>query len=110
MVVVLGLVAPVDCGCHVDLHGGEAFHPVFGHPHPSAPKETAGLAAKPSSGPSVQAAVPLDSGAPAATVGQVLPGGPRIAMPIRSVGVPSATLGEPLNRSIPPPDPPPELV
>lgn len=111
MVAALVLVAPTDCGCGVDLHGGEPFHPVFSHPHPDAPPESNGLADSASGQLSLHSVHALSAGVSFLTTGEVLPRLSVLPEPIRPPGR-LARSGTPLppGLSFAPQEPPPELA
>ena len=111
MVATLALVAPVDCGCRLDLHHGEPLHPIFAHPHPDTPTETDGLAAAPGGQPQLQGAHVLDPGGMSADAGQALPRAAVPPEPAQTVGRLARILDpEPTGLSSAPPKPPPELA
>jgi hypothetical protein len=108
LISALALVAPTDCGCPLDLHHGQALHPVFAHVHPDAPDaSTSEVALLPLAQPQIRNSLEVGSAPQNALVGEVLPLLDwslltRSAQPLRTGSAPA-----PLGRGAEPPDPPP---
>jgi hypothetical protein len=109
LLATLLLVAPTSGAILVDLHGGEAFHPVFPHPHPSAPTSDDPFIAVPVSQVAIQGAHATDLsgwGLTGELVAQSAGQGPTdhgaIALPWASEVPPGSLSSGPLD---PPPKP-----
>jgi hypothetical protein len=111
LIVALTLFAPTDCGCALDVHGGEPLHPVFDHPHPDAPAEADGLTAPLNGQFLLQSAHALAAGGSASATGEVPPLRSVVPQPLQLVGRLTrwSTL-TPESVSIAPQEPPPELA
>ena len=84
LIAALSLVAPTGCGaCSVDLHGGQALHVVFEHPHPDAPAEADGLVIVPGGQPEIHALAQVAPGGEPAVAGQVLLRGELLSAAVR---------------------------
>jgi hypothetical protein len=108
LISALALVAPTDCGCPLDLHHGQALHPVFAHVHPDAPDVSGNeVTLLPLGQPQLRNSLVAGSPPQSALVGEVLPllDWPLLTSPAQALRTNAAP--PPLGLSAEPPDPPP---
>jgi hypothetical protein len=73
LAVTLASVVPSNCGCGLDLHKGEALHPVFAHVHAETPTEADELTAPAPGQTQMRLALALEPAGGSAIAGIVLP-------------------------------------